>query len=106
MTDVGAPDSLLDWEIESTPDWGEWSFEPNGGTDLTGWDPVTVSVEVVAPTEEDKFTGELKIVNIENPDDYEIIAVTLSTPRNRGIFLNFFEQILNQFPMLKILFGF
>ena len=44
-----------------------------------------VVLPVVAPNEKDKFTGELKIVNSENPDDYEIIHVTLSTHRNRAI---------------------
>ena len=77
--------SLLDWEIESTPEWGEeWSFDPDGGTGLGPYDPVNVIVEVIAPDTKDDFTGELKIVNSENPDDYEIIDITLTTPRNKA----------------------
>ena len=101
--------SGLDWEIESTPEWGEeWSFDPNGGTDLGPYDPVKVIVEVIAPDTKDDFTGELKIVNSENPDDYEIIDVTLTTPRNRLLpnrfLLRLFERFPNAFPLLQLLF--
>jgi hypothetical protein len=77
----GADGTLLDWEIESTPDWGEWSFDPNGGVDLESWSPITIDVEIVAPEEANtEFTGEIKIINSEDPDDYCIIDVSLSTP--------------------------
>ena len=107
LQNSGIEGTLLDWEIESTPDWGEWSFDPNGGTDLESWSPITVNVEVVAPNEKDKFTGELKIVNSENSDDYEIIDITLSTPRNKPFNFNFpllswlFERFPHAFPILR-----
>jgi len=100
--------SLLDWEINETPEWGEWSFEPNEGTDLGPYEPVTVNVQVVAPNEKDTFTGKLKIVNSENPDDYEIINIKLSTSRDRTIqnpFLNWLHSHPNMFPILRQLLG-
>lgn len=77
--------SLLDWEIESYPDWGTWTFEPDSGTDLTpGEGTVIVNVSIIAPdTPGTNFTGEIKVVNMENTSDYEIIHVTLSTPVNK-----------------------
>lgn len=81
VENVGDPDSLLDWEVESYPDWGTWSFNPNNGFDLLAGDSVTIDVEVVAPNEEEKeFTGEIVLVNIENNSDICTIQVSLVTP--------------------------
>jgi len=84
VENIGDPESLLDWEVESYPEWGTWTFEPENGENLTPEDdPITVNVEVVAPDEpETEFTGEVKIVNVENSNDYCIIAVSLATPVN------------------------
>jgi len=47
VENIGDEDSLLDWEIESYPDWGSnWTFDPDGGTDLPKGAPITVDVEV------------------------------------------------------------
>ena len=82
VENIGEPDSLLDWEINSFPDWGTWSFDPDGGTGLTGY--IIVEVEVVAPDEqEETFTGEIKIINSENLSDFCIIDVSLATPVNQ-----------------------
>ncbi len=106
----GAEGTLLDWEIESTPDWGEWSFEPNGGTDLESWSPITIDVEIVAPEDPNaEFTGEIKIVNSEDPDDYCIIDVSLATPVNQQVINPLLQMILerfpNAFPILRYLLG-
>jgi len=102
LQNSGAAGTLLDWEIESTPDWGEWSFDPNGGTDLVSYYPVIVNVEVVAPNKPNKnLTGELKIVNSENPDDYEIIDVILSTPRNKPVYSSLILRLFERFPLLE-----
>jgi len=107
----GAEGTLLDWEIESTPDWGEWSFEPNEGTDLESWSPITIDVEIVAPEDPNtEFTGEIKIVNSEDPDDYCIIDVSLATPVSQQIDMHpLFQMILerfpNAFPILRYMLG-
>jgi len=103
----GTEGTFLDWEIELTPDWGEWSFEPNEGSDLESWSPITVEVEIVAPEEKkEEFAGEIKIVNSEDPDDYCIIDVSLATPINQQVEMNpLLQRILecypNMFSLLK-----
>ena len=79
VENIGDPESLLDWEIESYPDWGTWTFDPDSGTGLTPEDGgITVDVEVVWPEEADG--GEIKIVNCENPDDFCIIDICIPPP--------------------------
>jgi len=79
VENIGDPGTNLDWEISEWPDWGTWTFTPTNGEDLTPEDgPVTVEVEVVAPDEHnEEFTGEIKIINSEDPRDYCIIDVSL-----------------------------
>lgn len=80
---IGEPDSLLDWEIESypDPDWGTWSFNPDNGTDLLQGDSILINVEVISPDEEEMtFTGEIVLVNSENSEDTCTIDVSLVTP--------------------------
>jgi hypothetical protein len=111
IENIGEPESMLNWEIESYPDWGEWTFTPSSGSGLTPEDdPVTVSVSVVAPDEEEtEFTGEVKVVNSDDPDDFCIIDVSLATPVNQqsinSLFLWFLEQHPNIFPILRHLLG-
>ena len=70
-------------------------------------EPFIVELSVVAPNEGNKkFTGDIKIVNKDDLSDYEIIPITLKTPRNRAInrpFLNLFNNFINFFPVLKTL---
>ena len=94
----------MDWEIESYPDWGTWSFDPDGGTDLLAGETESISVEVVAPDEEDEtFTGEVVLVNSEDPDDTCVIDVSLATPvsQQSSLFLRFLERLIQWFPMLE-----
>jgi len=100
VENIGNPESLLDWEVESYPDWGTWTFTPDGGTGLTPEDgAVTIDVEVVAPDDpETEFTGEVKIVNSEDPDDYCIIPVSLVTPVNQQVTNPLLQMILERFP--------
>lgn len=109
VKNIGDPNSLLDWEIESYPGWGNWIFNPESGEDLTPEDgEVTVNVSVVAPDEKNKeFTGNITIVNKENASDFCTIAVSLSTPKNKpynfilNMFAWLFERFPNAFPILR-----
>jgi len=87
VQNVGMTGSELDWEIESSPDWGTWTFSPDSGFDLTPEDgEILVNVEIVAPENyETEFTGDVKIVNSNNPYDYCIISVILITPRSQQV---------------------
>ena len=82
VSNEGDDFSQLDWEIVSHPNWGTWSFEPESGADLSPEEgAVVVELSVIAPNEPNKqLNGTIKIVNIDNPSDYEIVSVSLSTP--------------------------
>ena len=109
VKNIGESGSLLDWTVESNPDWGDWTFTPQSGDDLTPEDgAVTVEVLVIAPEQEEtEFTGDVKVVNTENPYDFEVISVSLKTPRSRSLhsplFLRILEHFPNAFPILRLL---
>jgi len=79
VINIGEPLSELDWEIESYPDLGNWTFCPEYGVGLTPESgAITIEVEfVISELPEDDFHGEIKIVNLENSSDYCIIEVFL-----------------------------
>ena len=113
VKNIGNPGSLLDWEIDSYPEWGTWTFDPETGIDLTPEDgPVTITVTVTAPDENNEdFTGEIKIVNSEDSNDYGIIPVSLSTPKTKTLEFNYptlswlFNRFPKAFPILRQLLG-
>ena len=107
----GESGSLLDWEIESSPTWGTWTFIPSSGSDLAAGNMIMVNVTCVAPDEKpNEFTGNITIVNVENTSDYCVIPVYLKTPQITGVlFLQFLERFLvrfpNAFPRLRYILG-
>ena len=108
VQNIGETGSYLDWEIIDYPEWGMWTFNPENGSDLPRGYSNNVSVEVVAPDEPNKkFTGEIKVINCENPDDYCMIDVVLKTPKNKAFDVNYkllellFERYPNLFPVLQ-----
>jgi hypothetical protein len=105
VENIGDAGSLLNWEIETYPDWGTWTFNPENGTHLPVGNPITVEVEVVAPPDKNKeFTGAVKVINSEDPSDFCNINVFLKTPRvisNKFLLLQrLLENYLNAFPIL------
>jgi len=89
-----------------------WTFDPDGGLDLTPEDGViTVDVEVIAPgDEETEFEGEIVLVNSEDSEDTCTIDVALTTPvsQESPIFQfleRIFERFPNAFPILRHLLG-
>ena len=107
VENIGDPGSELDWNIVSWPNWGSWEFSPKSGTDLTPEDgEFTVHVEVIAPDQqEQRFDGEVKVVNTHDPTDYELIPVVLITPKSRvsayPLLLRLFERFPHAFPLLR-----
>jgi len=103
VKNVGESYSMLDWEIASKPEWGDFLFNPDGGDNLKPEDgKIEVTVTITAPEEKGKFTGEIRIENKNDPDnDYEIIEVLVNTPRNKAYNFNFFDTLLARFPILK-----
>lgn len=108
VENVGEPTSELDWEIESYPTWGTWTFAPLNGDDLTPEaGAITVEVSVVAPDKKNKeFDGGIKIVNRAAGGDQCYIQVSLATPRIKTIdplLFQFLERLIQRFPLLEYL---
>lgn len=100
VENIGEPGSMLDWEVIDYPSWGQWSFDPASGYDLTPEDgAVTVHVTVEAPGEKNKlYEGIVKVVNKENHNDYGLIQVTLQTPKSRVATHPFLLRLVDRFP--------
>ena len=112
LENIGDSGSLLNWEITEHPeDWGTWTLNPSSGEDLKPEDgTVTVQVNVLVPDEQEKnYTGQIKIVNKDNTSDYEIIQISLATPKNKqsimSPFIHFLEKFIKRFPLLNNLFS-
>jgi hypothetical protein len=106
VKNVGDPDSLLNWKVDTYPSWGTWTFTPSNGTNLKPADgSVSVTVTVVAPNEQKKtFTGEIKIVNRDDNADNCTITISLATPKNKAINYAFLDFLYQKFPLIaKIL---
>jgi hypothetical protein len=111
VENIGESTSELDWEIESYPTWGTWTFVPLKGDDLTPeYGAITVEVSVVAPDKKSKeFDGGIKIVNREAGGDQCYIQVSLATPRIKTIdplLFQFLERFIQRFPLLEWLLDF
>ena len=106
IKNLGESFSKLDWQITEYPSWGNWSFSRNNGSGLLPEQgEYNITVTVGAPLDENtKFSGEIKVVNKHDTDDYEIIIVTLTTPTNTAMnnqLVYFFEQQPNFFTVLQ-----
>ena len=91
----GGQGTKLDWEVDSSPDWGTWTFTPSSGLDLTpDAGSITVQVTLVAPkakslpfvfnlfkAKTQDFSGNVTIVNMDNPSDKEVIPVSVSVSK-------------------------
>jgi hypothetical protein len=84
VQNIGNRNSSLNWKINNTTSisWGTWSFTPESGENLKPSDGyVTVHVSVIAPDEKNaEFEGYILVENIDNPNDFEVIPVSLTTP--------------------------
>jgi len=105
VENIGEEFSELDWTVSEWPDWGDWTFTPKSGYGLLPEDgKITVEVSVIAPEDENaEFTGDVKIQNLNNESDFEIIEVYLKTPRSSGIFFDFIIKLVDRFPILQLI---
>ena len=106
VENIGAPNTMLDWEVSNYPSWGVWTFNPDCGYDLKPDDrKVHVKVTVTVPNKKNKeYTETINVSNKEYFNDYELIQVSLSTPKNKAIntpFINFLENHPYMFPILR-----
>ncbi len=107
FTVINAGGGELDWEITKEPSWGTWTFDPESGENLPPGTPVTVDVTVIAPDDENTYTGTIKVANVENPDDTCLIDVSMTTPMSHSsLFLQFLERLVQRFPVLELIFSY
>jgi PKD repeat protein len=115
VSNGGQEGSELSWQIASFPEWGNWTITPNQGSGLKPSDePIIVSVSVVAPEsntygyiKNDDYSGEVKIVNSHDTDDFEIIQVSMNVAKNKAFtgFDRLFENHIILYTLFKILIG-
>jgi hypothetical protein len=103
VENIGVESSRLNWEITEWPDWGEWIFSPMSGYNLRPEQgEITIDVSIVAPQEKDKeYLGVVKIVNEEDPSDYELISVMLTTSKTRDRNFDLMERLIGRFPIFQ-----
>lgn len=104
----GDPGSTLSWQVDDWPTWMTGAaFVPASGTEVHGGPGTEVTFTFTAPNEQSQmFTGSVEVINTDDPSDFCKMPVELETPRARGVFYNFLEQLANRFPILQYLFGF
>ena len=107
VENIGTPLSYLDWEITNWPSWGVWTFTPSDGNRLKPEDGiVTVQLSVKAPNiTNNRYSGQITIINKEDDSDYCTIDASLATPKNRDSInlqpLQLKWKILKYLPFLE-----
>lgn len=106
LVNSGNQHSKLDWEIVSYPTWGDWTFSPDHGTDITPEDgEQTIQVTILTPSgSNSEFSGEIKVANANNQNDVATIAVQLSTAKHNMIPLviyQIFKDCFSRFHYLQ-----
>ena len=80
IENVGEDLSSLSWEIKETPGWGDWTFSKESGDYLKPeGSPEEISVRIKLPNGQEDLTGELIVVNKENPDDVVSLSVNVDS---------------------------
>ena len=85
VQNIGSLGSELIWNIDEYPKWGNWTFDPLSGDDLKPENgAITVNVKIEIPEKSNhNFSGEIKIVNIENTSNFDVIHVSITTEMRR-----------------------
>jgi hypothetical protein len=101
VENVGTPFSYLNWTINNWPYWGEWTFTTSSGTNLKPEDgPKIIQVSIQTPNVSNaEYAGILKVINLDDEDDYCIIDCALTTPKPRL----FNSYLLKFLPIIQIL---
>ncbi len=99
LYNIGGNGSELDWVVSEWPVWGDWWIIPESGEGLTPEDGVlSINVTIEAPLKEDhEFTGVIRIENQEDPDDFDVIPITLITPKNQQAEQSIIQILFNCF---------
>jgi hypothetical protein len=95
IENIGTPLSYLNWKIDSWSSWGTWTFSQTLGKDLKPEDgPVRIQVSVNAPSVKNaKYTGFVKIININDENDFCLIETSLNTSKTiKNNYFQYFTQ--------------
>ncbi len=97
IENIGTLGSLLDWQIDSWPNWGQWSFDPSNGNHLKPEDgPITIQVSVIAPNEQNQsYSGSVKIINKNKTNNYCTINASLITATSQASKTSIGSEIFN-----------
>ena len=80
-------ESYLEWEIEVISDWsddGDWTFTYVGDSIIPADGELEIHASIAAPNEEEQeFSGQIKVINKDNPEDYDIVPISLTTPKTK-----------------------
>ena len=113
VENVGRQGTKLDWKIDNWPSWGTWKFSPSSGDNLKPEDGyVNVYVTFRAPTTPANHSGEVLIINENEPSDYEFIEASVSVRKSKNIdknYINFLTEKLQNLiskPLFSLLFKF
>lgn len=91
-------DSAIYCEIDKYPDWGNWTFNPSSFY-ATPEFILIVRVTIIVPKEKNKqFTGEVIVVNKENPQEFCSVPVLITTPKYQKTMNMWFNSFLDKFP--------
>ena len=107
VENMGEQLSNLNWEISEYPAWGQWTFSASQGKNLkTMAGARSIGVNVIVPLEKNQnFSGEIKIVNMENSSDYSLVPISIVTSATRvtiwEVVLCFLEKLGQHFPLLS-----
>ena len=107
VQNIGSSESLLNWSINvSSVDWGKWTFNPENGENLKPEDgQLTVYVTVVTPNEKNsKFKGYIKVENLDNLTDFELIPIYLKTQVNKYVFKLIIYEFITKLKQRNFLF--
>ena len=112
VCNCGDPGTFLDWKYQSGPSWpgAIIEIEPDSGSDLAEGDCVTITVTVDAPNVQNQdYSGKIKMINSDDPTDFCEVDITLTTSRSKAfsnpVFVQIFEKLISQLPILKNLLG-
>lgn len=87
--------SKLNWEVFETPDWGTWVIEEIDYAIYPENEPISIKIDLTVPNEEKAdFSGEILLINKNDPNDIESISVTLSTRKDFQLY-SLKELIIN-----------
>lgn len=102
IRNIGEPSSNLNWEITEWPEWGSrWTFTPSNGNNLKPESgEFTIGVTLIAPSEKEaEFNDDyIKIVNKDDPTDFAIIDISLTTSKSRQIAFPILSRIIELYP--------